>query len=112
MTSRYWIRVPYIALSSGEGIDSLIDFCRASRAHGVLLFTANVDTEPGLLDVDDVQKRTTRLKSVVPLFRDAGLDVHINVHSTLGHGSPTINTVDRLGFQPMIDHLGQVSDTA
>lgn len=112
MASHYWIRIPYIALSNIEEIHRLIDFCHRCRASGVLLFTANVDTEPGLLTMDEVQKRAARIKTVVPLFLDAGFDVHINVHSTLGHGSPTANTVERLGFQPMIDHLGQASDTA
>ena len=110
MASRYWIRAFYTALTSDESVASLLEFCKRAEAHGALLLTHSFDTEPGLLDRDELQKRAARLREIVPAFRDAGLEVHINVMSTLGHGAPTVNTVAELGFSPMIDHLGHESD--
>jgi len=109
MKSHYWIRAQYTALTSEEAAEQVLAFCRRSNASGILLFTQSFDTEPGLLALDEVHKRAAHLRRIVPSFRNAGLEVHINVMSTLGHGAPTLNTVAALGFDPMVDHLGMAS---
>jgi hypothetical protein len=109
MPSHYWIRAFYTAITSDAAVGDLISFARRAKAQGIVLLTQSFDTEPGLLLPDDVQKRTAHMKQVVPSLRKAGFDVQINVMSTLGHGLNTGNTVEKLGFQPMVDHLGNES---
>ncbi len=111
MASRYWVRAFYTALTSDEAVAAVVEFCRRARAYGVLLLTHSFDTEPGLLTRDELQKRAARLKEIVPVFKEAGLEVHVNVMSTFGHGGPTVNTVSELGLEPMVDHLGNASES-
>ncbi len=111
MPSRYWVRAFYTALTSSKGVEDVLAFCKKSQAHGILLLTHSFDTEPALLPPDEVQKRAAALRRLVPEFSLAGLEVHINVMSTLGHGPPSPTTVESLGFAPMVDHLGNPSPT-
>ncbi len=50
-----------------------------------MLFEASYDTDPALLTLDVLQARFARLKEITPRFREAGLEVHINVMITIGH---------------------------
>ena len=109
MSAHYWIRAYYTALTSDESADEVLRFCSRIGASGILLLTQSFDTEPGLLSRDEIHRRAAHLRKSVPRFRDAGLEVHINVMSTLGHGAPTLNTAEELAFDPMVDHLGNAS---
>ncbi len=106
---RYLLRLFYPAIATDDGVTTAIGFARAARIDGVLLFEASYDTDPALLSPDVLRSRFARLKVLVPRFKEAGLEVHINVMITMGHVDAGGGHPEAFPFQFLVDTEGIVS---
>ncbi|MGC9467460.1 MAG: hypothetical protein ACP5HS_02620 [Anaerolineae bacterium] len=106
---RYLLRLYHPAIATDEGVEAALDFAQEAGIDGVLLFEASFDTDPALLTLDVLERRFARLKDIVPRFRDAGLQVHINVMITMGHSDAGGGQPEAFDFQFLVDAEGHVS---
>lgn len=106
---RALLRLFYPAIATDDGVTAAIDFAHAANIDGVLLFEASYDTDPALLSLATLRVRFARLKALVPRFKQAGLDVHINVMLTMGHVDAGGGHPESFPFQFLVDAEGHVS---
>jgi hypothetical protein len=107
--ARYLLRLFYPALETDESVEAALAFCRQADVDGVLLFESNYDTDPALLPLETLARRFARLREIVPRFRAAGLEVHINVEITMGHGDDGGAHPEWFDLQFQMDERGNIS---
>ena len=106
---RYLLRLFYPVLETDESVSAVLQFIWEAGIDGVLLFESNYDTDPALLTLDVLEKRFARLKEITPRFREAGLEVHINVEITMGHVDAGGGQPQRFSFQFQVNEQGLTS---
>ncbi len=103
------LRLIYPVIATDAGVAAALAFCREAGIDGVLLFESSYDTDPAMLTLDVLEARFARLKALVPVFRDAGLSVHINVMITMGHTDGGGAQPEAFDFQYLVDAGGNTS---
>jgi hypothetical protein len=106
---RYLLRLYHPAIATDPGVAAAIEFAHEAGIDGVLLFEASYDIDPALLSLDVLRLRFERLKAIVPRFREAGLEVHINVMITMGHVDAGGGRPEDFPFQFLVDADGNRS---
>lgn len=107
--ARYLLRLFYPVLETDASVEAVLAFIREAGIDGVLLFESNYDTDPALLRLDVLEQRFARLKTLVPRFQAAGLEVHINVEITMGHVDAGGAHPEWFNFQWMVTESGGIS---
>ncbi|MCD6284454.1 MAG: hypothetical protein J7M39_00905, partial [Anaerolineae bacterium] len=103
------LRLIHPVIATDAGVAAALAFCRKAGLDGVLLFESSYDTDPAMLTLDVLETRFARLRALVPLFRDAGLSVHINVMITMGHTDGGGAQPEAFDFQRLVDADGNIS---
>ena len=106
---RLLLRLFYPVIATDAGVAEAVAFCKRAGVAGVLLFDMSYDADPAMMTLDALEPRFQRLRAVVPVFRDAGLEVHIDVMVTMGHTDGGGAQPEAFGHQWLVDAGGAVS---
>ena len=103
---RYYIR----SETAAQQTEGLISNCRENHIPHVILFSGNHwDMGWNMPKIDEAKARVNILRPVVEQLRSAGLQVSINMWSTLGHGDIGRDERGRFSWQFMVGDDGTES---
>src|SRR5438067_1387263 len=106
----YVQRVGYHGYGDEARLRRLIDALRAARTDTLSLFTDDFLRNPSRLPLEEVRRHASWITYCAAEIRRAGMGVHVNVLSTLGHGHGEDRSLfpDEVAFEPLVGHDGMV----
>ena len=105
----FWtLRVFMPYYDSDAAVSALIDFCRKTHVDGVMLINSYGHFDPNHFTDDTLAERGALLEKVVPILRDAGMHVGINVQACIGMNQSPADYED-FGFVNQVDSTGKVN---